>query len=369
MPRLAVKRVASPLPSRNLSITRAFYESLGIDTARARVPSLTELRRMPAHAEALLFSDEALKETAALRPQAHFAKREEAKGVVLSIDSAEARDLDNALSIRKERNGSLVVGVHAVDMATVLRLGGALDYSARRRVATQYMPNHGLTLFMIPKSLAEGTLSLFEGKTRLAKSVEMTFSPTGELLGHRIFNSKLINRYQLTDETAALARQGQGRGAKSKEITSALTTLTELAGKVSSQGAAGAGPASLQRTVSLFTERSARLVGEALSKAQLESSFRNQASKNTKSVYDHEARGHASLNAPAYTTWTGGMRRYADVEVQRGMERLIAAAKPETAKALRERAMRELQHGRANGDVYATRRDGVRALIDLTRPR
>jgi exoribonuclease R len=333
------------------------------------VPTEAELRRLSTDTQGMLFSNEALKEAAALRPQAHLAKREEAKGVVLSIDGGTTRDLDNAISIRMQRDGTLVVGIHAVDMATVVRLGGALDYSARQRVQTQYMQHKGLTLFMIPKSLAEGILSLFEGKTRLTKSVEMTFSPHGVLTGHRIFNSKLVNRYQLTNETAAEALQGSGRGAKSPEVTRALKALTLLAGKANAQGATNARPASLQTMVSFFTERSARLVGEALSKAQLESSFRNQLSKDAKSVYENVSKGHASLQAPAYTTWTGGMRRYADIEVQRGMERLITAQKPATPKALRERAMRDLQHGRANGDGQADRRDGVRELIGITRPR
>lgn len=322
---------------------------------------------MPAAAQRMLFSQLALDEAAAIKPETQLAGREKAKGLVLSIDGASTRDLDNAISFRKERDGSMVVGLHAVDMASVLRLGGPLDFSARQRVETQYLQNHGLTLYMIPKSLAEGTLSLFEGKPRLTKSVEMTFAPNGALKSHRIFNSTLVNRFQLTTEGANEALAGKGRGAKHPELAQALNSLSALSGASIASGQANAGPTGLSKMWAYFTQLSAGLVGERISAAKLESSFRNQPNKNSKSNYGHTAKGHASIGAAAYATWTAGMRRYADVEVQRAMDRVIGARTPEAPKALRERAMRDIQHGRANGDTRAARREGIRALINLTR--
>ncbi len=364
--RTSTPRLAAPGPA---NIAHAFSESIGVAPSRARVPGIAELKRMPAEAQKLLFSQLALEEAASIKPQTQLAGREQVKGLVLSIDDASTRDLDNAISFRKERDGSMVVGLHAVDMASVLRLGGPLDFSARQRVETQYLKNHGLTLYMIPKSLAEGTLSLFEGKPRLTKSVEMTFAPDGTLKGHRIFNSTLVNRFQLTTEGANEALAGRGRGARHPELAQALNSLSSLSGASMAGGQANAGATGLSKMWSYFTERSARLVADAISAAGLETSFRNQPNKNSKSSYGHHAQGHASIGAAAYSTWTAGMRRYADVEVQRAMDRVIGSRSPEAPKALRERAMRDIQHGRANGNARANRRDGVRAFINVTRRR
>lgn len=334
------------------------------------MPKAGDLRRLPAAAEAILFSDLALREAATIRPSAaQFAKRDAVKGTVLSIDGPSTRDLDNAISFRQQRDGSVIIGIHATDLSSVIRVGSALDYSARIRSETLYMENHGLTAFMIPKSLAEGTLSLFEGQPRLTKSVEMKFSPDGKLLGSRIFNSKLINRYQLTPDTATQAMNGQGRAFRRPEIQNALKSLTAIAGKALSRGAPGAGPAAFDDMLAFFTQRSARIVGEALSAAKLETSFRNQLDPKVRSQYGHTSQGHAALQAKAYVRWTSPMRNYAALEAQRAMDRQILGIKPDAAKVTRERAMRELQHERANGDTAESRREGIRALVSFTRYR
>ncbi len=357
----AAEKVA-PVP-----VALAIRESIAIRGTGAELPTEEEVAALKAQGKDVLFSNLALNEAHALGDHADaFAAREHVQGVVLSIDSYQTNDLDNAMSFRREPDGTTVVGIHAVDLAAWVRTGGALDYAARRRVDTKYLEAQGLVLPMLPLSLSEGKLSLFENEPRLTRSVEMRFSPTGELVGSRIFRSQLVNRFRLDDADAAAAARGELRGATNPELKDALATMAQVAAKASGATQPGAAMA-MDKMLGFFTQTSTKVVGEALAAAELEASFRNQEKPNAKSTYGSEALGHAAIGAKAYAQWTGPMRRYADLDVHRAMDRLIDGKRPEGRKLALDARMRDVQLDRANKVTVDPRMDFVKDLVAVTR--
>jgi len=345
----------------------AITESINVKGKGVELPTPAEVAAMKAEGKDPVFSNLALREAWSLGDKAgEFKTRESVQGVVLSIDSYDTRDLDNAMSFRRNADGTMTVGIHAVDLAAWVRLGGALDFAARRRAETKYLDAQGLMLPMLPLSLTEGKLSLFEGEKRLTKSVELTFSPDGQLQDSRIFRSQLTNQFRLDDGDAAKAAQGQGRGASSPELADALESMSELAAKASGNSQPGATMA-MDKMLGFYTQLSAKVVGDALSGAGLEASYRNQAQPNQKSSYGSEAEGHASVGAKAYATWTGPMRRYADLDVSRSIDRLIDGKKPDGRKAVIDAHMRDIELDRENKVTKDARLDIVDDLVKATR--
>ncbi len=364
--------VARPTPSLDggkyskVPLEVAIHESIAITNDQAELPTPAEIEALKAQGKDVVFSDLSLREAHALGDKADaFATREVVQGVVLSIDSYETKDLDNAMSFRREADGSMVVGIHAVDLSEWVRPGGALDFAARRRVETKYLEHQGLTLPMLPLSLSEGKLSLFEGQQRLAKSVELRFSPEGQLLDTRIFRSSLVNAHRLDDADAAKASKGEGRGAD-PALQDALSSMAQLAAKASGNAQPGAALA-MDKMLGFYTQRSAKVVGDALTGGSLEASFRNQAQANQKSTYGAQAQGHAAIGAKAYATWTGPMRRYADLDVHRALDRLIDGKQPSGRLAELDGRMRQAQLDRANKVKVDERLDMVPQLVDVTR--
>lgn len=342
----------------------AIKESITIRGPGAELPTPAEVAAIESQGKDVLFSNSALREAHALGDHAdEFAKREHVQGVVLSIDDYATKDLDNAMSFRREADGTMVVGIHAVDLSAWVKTGSTLDFSARKRKETQYLDEVSLVLPMLPLSLSEGKLSLFENEARLTKSVEMRFSPDGTLLGSRIFKSQLVNRHRLDEGDAAQAAKGEGRGAQSPELKDALASMATLAAKA--QGKDGA--LAMDKMLGFFTTQSTKLVGQALSNAGYETSFRNQPQANGKSSYGAEATGHASIGAKAYATWTGPMRRYADLDVHRSLDRLIdGRTLSERGQGIDSR-MRAVELDRQNKVTQDSRMDWVQQVVDVTR--
>ncbi len=127
------------------------------------------------------------------------------KTFTLTIDPLDARDFDDALSLKVLDNGDLEIGVHIADVSHYVKRGSALDNEAKRRSNSTYLV--GEVVPMLPHPLSSGICSLVEGKDRLVKSVMFRFSSKFELLGHHIFESVICSDKRLTYEQALLFLQ------------------------------------------------------------------------------------------------------------------------------------------------------------------
>ncbi|HSQ61424.1 MAG TPA: VacB/RNase II family 3'-5' exoribonuclease [Acidobacteriota bacterium] len=136
--------------------------------------------------------------------------------LVLTIDPADAKDHDDALSIRPDPGGrdGWEVGIHIADVSHYVRPGSALDREARARGTSTYLAD---TVFpMLPAALSAGLCSLVEHEDRLAVSVLARLAPDGTVRGARVVESAIRSRASLSYEEAwSLIQGGSGAIAES----------------------------------------------------------------------------------------------------------------------------------------------------------
>ncbi len=118
----------------------------------------------------------------------------------ITIDPQDAKDFDDAISLRKHPQGGMEVGVHIADVSYYVRPGSALDREARRRGNSTYLV--GTVIPMLPFELSNGICSLVEGRDRLVKSVFLRFATSGDCLGVRFADSVIRSVKRLSYEQA-----------------------------------------------------------------------------------------------------------------------------------------------------------------------
>ena len=119
-------------------------------------------------------------------PGEDFAGREDLRGqTIFTIDGADAKDYDDAISIQRLDEGNGVeVGVHIADVAHYVRSGTALDGEALARGTSVYLADQVVP--MLPEELSNGLCSLVPKRDRLAYSVFMRFDDAGTRVDARV---------------------------------------------------------------------------------------------------------------------------------------------------------------------------------------
>ena len=103
--------------------------------------------------------------------------------VCVTIDGEDAKDLDDAVSLRREGE-HYILSVHIADVANYVQENSALDWEARDRGTSVYLADRVLP--MLPRTLSNGICSLNAGEDRLALSCIMTLDEKGKIIGHTI---------------------------------------------------------------------------------------------------------------------------------------------------------------------------------------
>lgn len=129
---------------------------------------------------------------------------------IFTIDGADTRDVDDAVSIECS-GGKYILGVHIADVGNYVKRGSALDEEAYERGTSVYFPDRVLP--MLPKELSNGICSLNEGEDRYALSVFMTFGKDGERENYEIAESIIKSRRKTTyaEITAVLSGEKAAR--------------------------------------------------------------------------------------------------------------------------------------------------------------
>ncbi|KIM67938.1 hypothetical protein SCLCIDRAFT_106869 [Scleroderma citrinum Foug A] len=99
---------------------------------------------------------------------------------IFTIDPSDAKDMDDALSIKLNDDGTFDVGVHVADVSYFVKPNTALDRDARKRATTVYLVQRAVP--MLPPILSEEVCSLVPGIERLAFSAIFTMSKEGKVL-------------------------------------------------------------------------------------------------------------------------------------------------------------------------------------------
>lgn len=150
------------------------------------------------HANAKRISEEPITEE-------EIAKRRDLRDeAILTIDSADAKDLDDAISVKATENG-WILGVHIADVSHYIREGSELDKEAFERGTSVYFADRVIP--MLPEELSNGCCSLNSGTEKLTFSAIMNIDHHGNLCDFEfcksIINSKVRGVYSEVNEILA----------------------------------------------------------------------------------------------------------------------------------------------------------------------
>lgn len=148
---------------------------------------------------------------------------------MVTIDSEEAKDLDDAVSLYKDGD-NYVLGVHIADVTHYVQENSALDKEALKRGTSVYLVDRVIP--MLPHRLSNGICSLNERVNRLTLSCIMTFDPAGTLIDHDIVESVIKTDRRMTYKAVnGIIEDGDRDLIKEyKDLVPMFMLMKELAG-------------------------------------------------------------------------------------------------------------------------------------------
>ena len=147
---------------------------------------------------------------------------------MVTIDGEDAKDLDDAVSLRIDGEGNYHLGVHIADVTNYVQESSALDREAFKRGTSVYLVDRVIP--MLPHRLSNGICSLNHGEDRLALSCLMTFDKNGGLLDHDICESVInVNeRMSYTDVAKILEDKDEETIERYKDLVPMFEHMAEL---------------------------------------------------------------------------------------------------------------------------------------------
>ncbi len=138
------------------------------------------------------------------------ARREDFRGITtFTIDPKDAKDFDDALSVRQLENGLWEIGVHIADVSHYVPEGGIIDKEAEKRATSVYLVDR--TIPMLPERLCNFLCSLRPNEDKLAYSVIFTMNDKAEIKDHRIVHTVIhSDRRFAYEEAQEIIETGEG---------------------------------------------------------------------------------------------------------------------------------------------------------------
>ncbi|OZM56026.1 ribonuclease R [Lottiidibacillus patelloidae] len=148
---------------------------------------------------------------------------------IVTIDGADAKDLDDAISISRLENGNYKLGVHIADVTHYVEEGSPIDIEAFERGTSVYLVDRVIP--MIPHRLSNGICSLNPKVNRLTLSCEMEIDSSGTVVNHDIFASviKTTERMTYSDVRAILVDKDEALIERYEPLVPMFQLMEELA--------------------------------------------------------------------------------------------------------------------------------------------
>ena len=151
---------------------------------------------------------------------------------LITIDGADSKDLDDAVSIEPLVEGGYRLGVHIADVSAYVKEGSALDKEARERGTSLYFVDRVLP--MLPQKLSNGICSLHPNVNRLALSVLIDIDANGRVKDFEMFESVIKTTERMTYENVhkILEQDDKELKARYAHIAGDLELMAELTEKL-----------------------------------------------------------------------------------------------------------------------------------------
>ena len=178
------------------------------------------------------FSNRAINEAEAVANRVKIAPlsgRKDYRNIMtVTIDGADSKDFDDAISVSKLDNGNYELLVHIADVAEYVREGSALDKEAINRGNSVYLPDRVMP--MIPEHLSNGECSLNPEVERLTLTCAMEIDDDGHVVNYDINESIIKSNYRLIydDVSDILENHDENLIEKYDDVFPMLTDACEL---------------------------------------------------------------------------------------------------------------------------------------------
>lgn len=149
--------------------------------------------------------------------------------VYVTIDGADAKDLDDAVSVTRLDNGNFKLGVSIADVSYYVTENSPIDKEAYERGTSVYLVDRVIP--MIPHRLSNGICSLNPKVDRLTLTCEMEINERGVVVSHEIFESviKTTERMTYSDVNKILVDQDEELREKYHDLVPMFEDMEELA--------------------------------------------------------------------------------------------------------------------------------------------
>ena len=132
----------------------------------------------------------------ALRAEDYEGRLDLREEITFTIDGADAKDLDDAVHIKRLKNGNFELGVHIADVSYYVKEGSALDKEAINRATSVYVTDRVVP--MLPERLSNGICSLNPQVARLTQSAIMEIDRKGRVVKHTITQTVIKTTFRMT---------------------------------------------------------------------------------------------------------------------------------------------------------------------------
>lgn len=158
-----------------------------------------------------------------------FKRRDLREELTITIDGADAKDLDDAISVTRNDDGSYQLSVHISDVSYYVTEHSPMDEEAYERGTSVYLTDRVIP--MLPHKLSNGICSLNPGVDRLTLTCAMTIDRNGKVIDHEIFESVIRSKERMTytDVYTIIEQKDEELREKYAHIVPMIMNMTDLA--------------------------------------------------------------------------------------------------------------------------------------------